>query len=94
MTSEMSMREKIALTIRTKLLDFEHWELTDAEATEIAGAVLDALMEPTEGMVTIGMDVISSGAIIWPGDENGFNALGDASKWVFSGMVHAAKEGK
>lgn len=75
------MREKIAHRIQTKLIELEPWELTDSEAGEIADAVLDALMEPTEGMI---------GAFHRMCDDNGACLV----KPGFQAMIRAAKEGK
>lgn len=88
----MSMREKIAMAI-ANADDSSHVILGRGAFTnsewkgfeKIADAVLDALMEPTEGMKQIGVAYAN-----WPNDELGLHMMGSS----FKAMIRAAKEGK
>jgi hypothetical protein len=88
----MSMREKIWRTIQQQNLDNGGAAIQNHEAMMIADAVLDALMEPTEGMMTSAAysDISTS-----YGDEDSFEYVSDEdAAAIFAKMVRAAKEGK
>lgn len=74
----MNMRDRLAKVIGTKLLEFEQWELTKGEAMEIADAVLDEIMTPTEAMLNAA------------GGEGAQNL----KRAIFGAMIKAAKDGK
>lgn len=95
----MSMREKIALAV-ANADDNSHVVIgrgafTNAEwkgFEKIADAVLDALLEPTIGMVSEGQDAVynggaSPGPVHIPMTTCSFSV-------IFQAMIRAAKEGK
>lgn len=95
----MTMREKMARAIHDTVprhfprdVAVRPWEDEPPRVREpllaVADAVLDALLEPTEGMIEFGIDAAKTAA------DHYERISSSAIKTAFQAMIQAAKDGK